>query len=101
MEGEVSQVLESGLPPLHTSNKCQIQDLKKEGTPPLKGVGCHLSKRGALPQKHMSKSSKHLINQLSIKSSLSPLTLTLTFVPLLQLKHVPTCSFIFALADFY
>jgi hypothetical protein len=42
----------------------------------------HLSKRAALPQKHMSKSNGQLINQLSIILGLSPLTPCLTFVPL-------------------
>jgi hypothetical protein len=61
----------------------------------------HLSKRGAPPKQHMLKTNHQLINQLSFKSSLSPLTLTLTFVPLFVFNNVPTCSFIFALADFY
>jgi hypothetical protein len=50
--GEVSQVLESGLPPLHTSNKCQIKGLEEGrhaishqcGLPPQ---GCATSPRGA------------------------------------------------------
>jgi hypothetical protein len=61
----------------------------------------HLSKRGALLHVHMFKTKYSIINQPSIKPSLFPLTLSLTFVPLFHLKHVPTCSFIFALADFY
>jgi hypothetical protein len=54
VEGEVSQVLESGLPPLHTFKQVSNQFLKKEGAPPLKGVGCHLKGAPPLQEGHTS-----------------------------------------------
>jgi hypothetical protein len=90
-----------------TSNKCQIKGLELQGRATSQGCGlppqgCATSPRGAhFPNNTCS-------NQIAISSinpqsilGLSPLTISLTFVLLFQLKHVPTCSFIFALADFY
>jgi hypothetical protein len=68
------------------------------GLPPQ---GCATSPRGAHLSKHMcSKALKPIINQLPINLGLSHLTISLTFVPSFVFNHVPTCSFIFALADF-
>jgi hypothetical protein len=69
------------------------------GLPPQ---GCATSpKGGALPNRHMLQIKYHVINQISIKLSLSPLTFSLTLCLYCVFNLVPTYLFIFALADFY
>jgi hypothetical protein len=62
----------------------------------------HLSKGGALPNTHVPKSFQINLQSTPINQlGFVPFDHSLTFVPLFVFNHVPTCSFIFAFADFY
>ena len=61
----------------------------------------HLSKGGALPNRHVQETLNSIFNQSSISLGLSPLTFSLTLCLYCVFNLVPTYLFIFALADFY
>jgi hypothetical protein len=97
VEEEKCQVCGRGLPPLPTlhilpsveDGRVWVRHLSRGWLP---HVGMRHLSRGAHLLIHMcSKTPSTSPIQSSIKSILSSMIATLTFVPLFRLKHVPTC----------
>ena len=73
------------------SNKCQNKFLRKEGAPPLKGVGCHLKGAPPLQEGRTSQYTCAQIFKINHQSTINQLG----FVP--SDHHLDFCAFILPL----